>query len=339
LKKKTTGWKILKQNSENKLELNQIYEPINTDLTKVEEALQTFSRVDFPWLSQLLNHSLTAGGKRIRPALTLLAGKFYNYRLDYLTHMALSIELMHTATLIHDDAIDKSDTRRGRTTIYKLWGVEPAVLLGDYLFAKAGIAVSDTQNITCIKLFSQTLSIISRGELNQAKNAFNLNQTREQYFDRIYSKTASLFSLATETGGILSEAPEKAVSILREYGRDAGIAFQIVDDILDFIGTEQELGKPAGSDLRQGTFTLPSMLLNMHYPQDNPVKRLFQNKKDEDNILLAIEQVRNSSIVEECYQVATEFCNNACRRLTDLPDTPSRRSLKELADFVIRRKK
>jgi octaprenyl-diphosphate synthase len=320
------------------VELKEIYSTINEDLARVETSLKSISQVDFPWLSQLLSHSLGSGGKRIRPALTLLSGKFYIYRFEFLLHMALSIELMHTATLIHDDAIDKSDTRRGRTTIYKLWGVEPAVLLGDYLFAKAGVTVSDTLSLRCIRLFSQTLMTISHGELNQAKNAFNLFQTYEQYVQRIFGKTASLFCLATESGGILSEAPESAIDSLKNYGRNLGIAFQVVDDILDFIGTEEELGKPAGSDLTQGTLTLPAMLLNKRYPEDNPVKRLFQDHQKMENVKIAIEHVRNSSIVEECYQIARRYCDDACRNVQELPEIPSRRALLELADFVVERK-
>jgi octaprenyl-diphosphate synthase len=320
------------------VDLKEIYAAINEDLARVETSLKTISQVDFPWLAQLLSHSLGSGGKRIRPALTLLSGKFYDYRFEFLLHMALSIELMHTATLIHDDAIDKSDTRRGRTTIYKLWGVEPAVLLGDYLFALAGVTVSDTQSIRCIKLFSQTLMTISQGELNQAKNAFNLSQTYEQYIQRIFGKTASLFCLATESGGILSEAPEISIEALKNYGRSLGIGFQVVDDILDYIGTEEELGKPAGSDLSQGTLTLPAMLLNERYPEDNPVKRLFLDRKKTENIKLAIEQVRNSSIVQECYQIARKYCDEACLHIQKLPDKPSRRAMLELADFVVERK-
>jgi geranylgeranyl pyrophosphate synthase len=320
------------------VELSEIYGPVTEDLTKVEAALKAVSQVDFDWLHQLLSHSLGAGGKRIRPALTLLSGRFYTYRFEYLLHMALAIELMHTATLIHDDAIDKSDMRRGRVTIFKLWGTEAAVLFGDYLFAKAGVSVSETQSIRCIKLFSQTLMTISRGELNQAKNAFNLDQTREQYYQRIFSKTASLFCLSTESGGILSLAPESSIEALRNYGREVGVAFQIVDDILDFIGTEEELGKPAGSDLAQGTYTLPAIMLNERYPKDNPVKRLFQDRTKTENIKLAIEQVRNSSIVDDCYQIAKDCCDKACAEIKKLPESTSRRSFMKLADFVVIRK-
>lgn len=320
------------------MELSQIYAPVSDDLIKVEEAIKSVSNVDFPWLSQILKHSLGAGGKRIRPALTLLSGKFYNYQFEYLSAMATAIELMHTATLIHDDAIDKSDTRRGRPTIFKLWGTDAAVLLGDYLFAKAGVSSSETQNIRTIKLFSETLMIISRGELNQGINSYNIVQNREDYFQRIYGKTASLFCLSTESGGILSQAPESVICSLREYGYDLGMAFQIVDDILDFIATEAELGKPAGSDLLQGTFTLPAMMLNERYPNDNPVNNLFKTR-DKKYISQAIEQIRDSSIVDECYKIAREYCYKACIQIKNLPDNIYRQTMNELADFVVTRKR
>lgn len=320
--------------------LNTIYELVQGDLDKVEERLKSVSKVDFTYLSELLDYSLQSVGKRIRPILTLLSGKFYNCNLEHLVTMATSVEVMHTATLVHDDAVDKSSMRRGRPTIYTVWGEDRAVLLGDYLFAKATEFATDTHNLQVIRLTSQTLMTISSGELNQAFNAFNLNQTREDYFRRVSRKTASLFSLATESGAILSQAPEESIEILKDYGHNLGIAFQIVDDILDFIGTEKELGKPIGSDLAQGTLTLPAMLVLERYPDDNPVKRLFQEDGDrQKHIPLAIELIGNSSIVQECYNVAADYCAKACRNLSRLPDVPSRQALIQLADYIVRRKK
>jgi len=319
--------------------LSTIYEPIQEDLVKVEDRLRLVCEVDFPWLSKLLEHSLKSGGKRIRPALVLLAGKFYNYDLSYLLPVATAIEILHTATLVHDDAIDNSLVRRGRPTINKVWGEDKAILLGDYLLAKSEELVADTQNLRVIKLFAQTLMTISSGELNQAFSAFNLEQTRQQYLQRISSKTASLLSLVTESGAILSQAPEKSVEALKGYGYNLGIAFQIVDDILDFIGTEEEMGKPIGLDLAQGTLTLPAILLLERYPEDNPVSRLFQNEDRQRNIELAMELVRNSSITQECYAVASDYCARACHNLSLLPDNASRRSLIKLADYVVKRRK
>lgn len=320
------------------LPLSAIYESIQDDLEKVEDSLRSMSKVSSDRLSELLDHSLKAGGKRMRPVLTLLSGKFYNYDLNLLLSMATAVELLHTATLIHDDTIDKSAVRRGRPTVNEVWGEDKAVLLGDYLFAKAGEFCANTGNVRVIKLFSQTLATISSGELHQAFDAFNLEQTRQQYFQRIASKTASLFILATESGAVLSQAPERVVGGLREYGHNLGIAFQIVDDVLDFIGTEDEMGKPVGSDLAQGTLTLPAMLILERYPGDNPIKRFFQNKDNPEDRKQVIELVGNSSVVQECYDVATDYTAKACRNLDLLPDNASRQALVALANYVVKRK-
>jgi octaprenyl-diphosphate synthase len=324
------------------LQLNQIYQSVQEDLARVESQIKSITEVDFPALAELLSHILL-GGKGIRPVLTLLSGKFYHYNLDLLLPMATSVELMHTATLVHDDAIDNSPFRRGRPTVNSIWGEDKAVLLGDYLFAKAGEFAALTGNLRVIRLFSQTLQIISSGELKQTFDAFNMEQTRDRYFERISSKTASLFSLATESGAILSQAPEESIQVLKGYGYNLGIAFQIVDDLLDFIGSEEEMGKPIGSDLAQGTLTLPAMLLLERYPGDNAVRELFHNQDmpEEDKqkkIKQAIDLVRNSSIIQQCYQVASDYCAKARQKLELLPDNLSRRTLIELADFVVSRK-
>lgn len=316
------------------MELSQIYAPIQDDLNRVRDTLKSISRIDFAWLAEQLSHVVKETGKGIRPALTLLSGRTCEYDITYLLPMAVSVELMHTATLVHDDAIDKALTRRGQATINSIWGDEIAVLLGDYLFAKAGEFVSDTQTPRVIKLFSQTLATISSGEIGQFRGAFNLNQSREDYFRRIHRKTASLFSLSTQSGAILSKAPEEVVSIMKEYGDNLGIAFQIVDDILDFTSTEEALGKPVGSDLTQGTLTLPAMMLLERHPDDNPVKQLFEtgNKK---HVGEAIEMVLNSPIIKDCYQIAAEYTNKACVNLDSIAEPVSRQALKDLADYVV----
>ena len=318
------------------LSLSAVLEPIHEDLVKVEDSLKSISEVHVNHLSELLDYSLGSSGKRIRPALTLLSGKLYNYDLDYLLPMTAAVELLHSATLVQDDAIDKSAVRRGRPTVDDVWGEEKAVLIGDYMFAKAGELCASTGNLRVIKLFSQTLATISIGELDQA---FNLEQTREHYLDRVAKKTASLFVLATESGAILSQASERSVEVLREYGYNLGIAFQIVDDILDFTGTEEELGKPVGSDLAQGTLTLPAMLLLERYAEDNPIRRFFRNRGDMDNKNRVIDMIRNSTIVQECYDFAANYCTRACQNLNLLPENASRQALMNLADYIVMRKK
>jgi geranylgeranyl pyrophosphate synthase len=320
------------------VELSEIYASVESDLKIIEEKLNSISNIDFYHLAELIGYSLENTGKMIRPALTLMSGKFYNYNLIPLLNMATSVEVMHTATLVHDDAIDHSTMRRGRSTVYKLWGDEQAVLLGDYLFAEAGALCASTDNLRVIKNFSETLKTISSGEIDQAYYSFNPNQSREQYFSRIAKKTAALFSMSTESGAVLSGAPEKAIQILIDYGYNLGVAFQIVDDILDFISTEEELGKPVGSDLTQGTMTLPSMMIMERYPEDNPVKKVFEDNGGKDEIDKAIEIVKNSSIVDDSYEIAEEYCNKACRNIKQLPECETRDCLEELACFMTTRK-
>jgi geranylgeranyl pyrophosphate synthase len=324
------------------LELKDIYQSVEQDLARVEGQIKAVTEAAFPELAELLKHILL-GGKAIRPALTFLSARFYDYDFDQLLSMATSVELLHTATLVHDDAIDNSAVRRGRPTVNSLWGEDRAVLLGDYLFARAGEFAAMTGNLRVVRLFAQTLQIISSGELKQTFDAYNLEQTRQRYLERITSKTAALFSMSTESGAVLSQAPEDSIQALKDYGTNLGIAFQIVDDILDFTSTEKEMGKPVGSDLAQGTLTLPAMLLLEHYPGDNPVRELFSNRDmaeaaKQARIREAIEKVVNSPVVEECYRVASDYCAEACRKLELLPDKPVRKTLVEIAGFVISRR-
>jgi len=324
------------------LKIQEIYEPVQEDLVKVEEQFRLLvdsQRDTFPELHKMLSHVLV-GGKIIRPTLTFLAGKFYSYNQQNLLMMATASELLHIATLIHDDAIDKASVRRGQPTINQLWGLERAVILGDYLFARAGEFAAATGNLRAVRLFAQTLENISRAELKQGFSSFNLEQSYDQYIERIAGKTASLFAMATESGAVLSQAPEEAVQGLKEYGYNLGIAFQIVDDILDFTSNEKEMGKPVGSDLAQGTLTLPSLLLLQRSPGDNPVKRIFDKIGDKQkNIIEALELICSSSIIDECYQAASDYSTKACYGLNLLSDNPSRQALLVLADYVVKRRK
>jgi geranylgeranyl pyrophosphate synthase len=321
------------------LELNEIYAPIKKDLLVVEDRLKAIGVMDAPWLGDLLAYALKGGGKRLRPALAILSASFYDYDLERLMPMTLAVELMHLATLVHDDTIDNSFVRWGRPTVNKVWGMEKAVLLGDYLFAKAGDLTASTENLRVIKLLPQTLMIITNGELAQAASSFQLKQSREQYIFRISSKTAALFVMATESGAVLSKAPEKSIKILHDYGFYLGHAFQIIDDILDFIGTEEEMGKPVGSDLAQGTVTLPTLMLMEKYPQDNPVKRLFEGGDKKENLRQTIEMVRNSTIIQECFDVASDYCAKACKNLKNLPEKEACGMLTNLADFIVTRRR
>lgn len=324
--------------------LKSIYQSVEADLTRVDRLIMSIRSKGSAWLDEMLAYSLESGGKRIRPALTLLSGKLHQYRLESLLPMAAAIELMHTATLVHDDAIDKSAVRRAKSTVYCVWGEAKAILLGDFLFAKAGEMATDTKSLPAVRLFTETLALISTGEVNQSFSAFNLEQTREQYLERIARKTASLFALSTESGGLLSQASISATRALKEYGHNLGIAFQITDDILDFTSSEKSMGKPIGSDLAQGTLTLPSMMVLERYP-DNPVKRLFESHDRISELEIqgllteAREIVCGSNIAEDCRRIASEYSKKACDCLGTLPPGEIRRALEELTGFILTRRK
>ena len=320
------------------MSIASIYEPVQEGLRMVDDKLISFARVDFPWLAEPLAYVLESSGKRVRPGITLLAGKFFQYNIDTLVPMATSIELFHNATLVHDDAVDNAMLRRGKTAVNSLWGDGVAVLLGDYLFSLAADLVSSIGNFRVMSMFARTLTEISGGQLRETFSAYGWSQNRESYYEQIYSKTASLFAAATGTGAVLSDAPEEAVSALTSYGKNLGMAFQVIDDILDFIGDEGELGKPVGSDLLQGTLTLPVILLMEQRPQDNIQQMLAEKPGDQEEVARVIEMVRNSSILEECYQIAGGFSSQACRDLEALPENASRGSLIDLADYVIERR-
>jgi len=320
------------------MSLNDIYEPIQDDLDKVERSLEAVADVDFPLLAKLLEYVLKNGGKRIRPSLTLLCGKFYHYDLALFVPMATAVELLHTATLVHDDIVDNSAIRRGKPSVSLAWGENRALLLGDYLFSKAGSLAASTGNLRAIKVFSQALMVISGGELKQTDEIFDLKQARDHYYKWISAKTACLFSTAAEAGAILSQSPEHVIETVREYGYNFGMAFQIVDDVLDFVGEEAEVGKPVGSDLSEGIVTLPSILYAESHPGDNLIKRVIENK-DTESVALAVEEIRNSTAIDECLAIASDFSSRACRAMEKLPDNNFRQALLDLAAYIIQRRK
>lgn len=319
------------------MNLDTIYQPIKDDLVKVEHSLESVADVDIPLLSQLLEYLLKNGGKRIRPSFTLLSGKFYNYDLSLLVPMSTAVELLHNATLVHDDIVDNAPTRRGKQSISRAWGEASALLLGDYLFAKAGMLVASTGNLRVIKLFAQTLMTISSGELAQINVFFDRKRARQHYYDWISAKTACLFAMATESGAALSQSPEPVIEALKDYGHNFGMAFQVIDDVLDFTAHKEELGKPVGSDLLEGAVTLPSILFAESNPDGNLIKTIIENK-DMDKVALIVEKIRNSSVIDECLSIASDFCAKACKALEKVPDDSARQSLIDLATYGIKRR-
>ncbi len=318
-----------------------LFGPVTSDLTLVEDALRTVQQAEHDGLARILRHVLNGGGKRLRPAIALLAGTFGRYRIEGLVQLAVGLELLHTASLVHDDVIDTSPMRRGRATANAIFDNAASVMVGDYIFANAAEFIARTGNLRVIRLFARTLMIMATGELDQDVSAYDHSKSIQDYFRRISGKTASLFATAGEGGAILADESEEQVEALRSYGYWLGMAFQIVDDILDFVGNPDELGKPAGSDLREGTLTLPSILLLERHPgARNPVARYFSARRRREQWLNeAVGVIREVGVLDEARRYARDFVDRAAESLVILPDTESRRTLVELGEFVLRRSK
>ncbi len=315
-----------------------IFDPVQRDLELVDEAIRQVSRVDYPLLESFLTHILSTRGKRVRPALVLLSASFHNYCLQFLVPLAAAIELLHTATLVHDDLIDNSSVRRGTPTLNALTSHSATVLVGDYLFATAAALCTETQNVRVMKVFGQTLMTICDGELRQIFSAGQWRQSRDEYYQKIERKTASLLRTAAETGAILSGAPEEHIQALRQYGYYLGMAFQVVDDVLDFIGDESTMGKPVGSDLRQGMITLPTIRLLEQDPDHPAIRRIFDDGDSSDRAVHeAVDVVVRSSGIAFALDEARRFARIAVDHLATLPACQSRVALESLAEYVVSR--
>ena len=320
-------------------QVSAIYAPVQGRLDRVEQRLKELAGVNFPFLAKMLTHVYGSSGKRARPAITLLAASFHPHDEYKSEVMATAVELLHIATLIHDDTVDESDTRRGRATISSLYGKDIAVLVGDYVFASSATFVCDTGHVGVIRRFSETIMELSSGELHERVSAHDPGQTLDGYHQRIYNKTASLFSTSGETGAVLSGAPKEQVAALKEYSRELGMAFQIVDDILDFQGDEDEIGKPVGSDLANGIMTLPAFIARAGSPSGNPIEAYFRDDGEDDALLAeAVEFIRQPKIIDAAYDEAARRCEVARDALGVLPQTPSRDSLEHLLDYMLTRR-
>jgi geranylgeranyl pyrophosphate synthase len=315
-----------------------LYGPAQRDLPLVESTLDTLKQTNFRVLADMLDLVLTAGGKRLRPALALLSGHYCDYNLDQLVPLAASVELLHTATLVHDDVIDVAATRRGRPTANSTYDNAASIMLGDFMFAHAAELVARTGNVRVIRLFARTLMLMATGELDQDVSAFDSSRDVRDYLRRIGGKTASLFATSCEGGAIISGAPETHIDALRDYGQNLGMAFQIVDDVLDFTGDEGKMGKPVGSDLMQGTLTLPSLLLMEISPRDNPIRRLFLSRRGAKKKLeIAVRAVLESGAIGRSLEVAGSYANRARTALETLPVSDTTSTLSELVDYVLDR--
>lgn len=313
---------------------NQIQSKIK--LVESKMLAQTFGY--HPDLQSALQVILTSGGKRIRPMIILLIGAMMDGPEEKLLSLATAIELLHTATLVHDDLIDGALLRRGVPTLSSHWSSSATVLTGDFLFSHAATLAAETNDLEIIKLFSNTLSIIVNGEINQLFSS-RCNVSKENYFQRIYEKTSSLFQTSSLSAAILSNGSVDQINALKNYGYSLGMAFQIIDDLLDYTSDESILGKPVGSDLREGLITMPMIYYIESHPNDPVVIALQEHKciTKESEFQRIISSIRNSDAVEKTLAQAREFSDQAIRCLDIFENSLYKENLLSLARYTVER--
>ncbi len=289
---------------------------------------------DFPFVSVLAQHLLRAGGKRLRVALTFVASGFGDRdpaREDDVRKLAAAIELTHLATLQHDDIIDEADTRHGVPAVNKNWTNTLAVLSGDYLFAKASLLAAEVGG-ECPKVLAQTIAALCEGQIGEIENAFQTERAPADYLAVIERKTARLFSASTYLGASVGGADDETSRLLEKYAIDFGMAFQLVDDLLDFLGDEKKLGKPIGTDVKEGVYSLP--LLHALGERPDEVAKLV---KDTGDLSRLIEVLHETGSFVYAREAAEKYAKDATDAAASLPDLPERAALSQLVDFVVER--
>jgi len=310
------------------------------DMGRVNELILSKAGSDVEMIPEVANHLISSGGKRLRPMVTLAAAQMFGYAGDGHVKLATSVEFMHTATLLHDDVVDESDMRRGRQTARTIWGNQASVLVGDFLLGQAFRMMVDVGSLEALDILSTAASIIAEGEVMQLAAAKNLETTEDEHFGVIKAKTAALFSAAAEVGPVIAAAPRSSRAALRSYGMNLGLAFQLIDDALDYGGTTRELGKNVGDDFREGKVTLPVIL---SYRRGTAADRSFwesaieQAKTDDAALEKAIGLMVRHGAIADTIGRARHFGGIARDALAPLDATPQKAALLDVIDFSISR--
>jgi all-trans-nonaprenyl-diphosphate synthase len=315
-----------------------LFAPVEADLLTLTDNLKRLVGARHPILYAAAEHLFGAEGKRVRPAIVLLAARatapehdisFKHRRLAEIT------EMIHTASLVHDDVLDESDMRRGIPTVHTSFSNRVAVLAGDYLFAQSSWYLANLDNLAVVKLLSEVIMDLAEGEIQQGLSCFDTTLSIEAYLEKSYYKTASLIANSSKAAGVLSNVSEELADHLYWYGRHVGLAFQIVDDILDFTGSAEVLGKPAGSDLKSGNLTAPVLYALEEKPYlETLIEREFAQPED---IEQAIALVKASQGITRARELANQQAKAAIQHITALPPSESRQALMDLVDYVLSR--
>jgi octaprenyl-diphosphate synthase len=321
-------------------DLSSLRQLVADDLGKVNAVILSHGHSDVALINDLASHIIAAGGKRLRPCLTIAAAKLCGYEGERHIKLAASVEFIHTATLLHDDVVDASDLRRGAATANALWGNKTSVLVGDFLFSRAFQLMVADGSLDVLKILSDASAIISAGEVHQLMVSHDLGITREVYEQVISAKTAALFAAACEIGPVVAERPEWREP-LRAYGQALGMAFQVADDALDYQATEEELGKAIGDDFREGKVTLP--VIHAYAKATEDEKKFWQaaleagESLSPENLRRAKELMVKHDAFNFSMSVASAFADEACAAIAPLPESAAKAALIEAANFSARR--
>ncbi|MGI9059916.1 MAG: polyprenyl synthetase family protein [Ktedonobacteraceae bacterium] len=321
--------------------LSRLFAGIQSELDQVDVTFEKRATSGLPILNSASMHALGSPGKRLRTALTLLSGKMKAYSFAKLLPLSVAFEMVHLATLIHDDIVDNAKTRRGNPTVNALWGDNIAILLGDYYFAKTAGLIADINDNRIDHLFSDTVATVCEGTILEMMTAGRIDLTIESYYEKISHKTACLIAACCKGGAIVSQASDDEIELLYEYGLNLGIAFQIIDDILDYTEDQATIGKPAGNDLRQGMVTLPLIYALQAQPQNGHYQRvhglLTGTAPVEEDIYSVVNWVVTGQGVERSRADAQTYADKARQALYHFPASQDRAVLDELIDFVVSR--
>ncbi|CAM8877113.1 unnamed protein product [Rhodiola kirilowii] len=331
----------LENDSTRPISLTNMFEPVADDLLTLNQNLKSIVGAENPVLMSAAEQIFGAGGKRMRPALVFLVSRATAELagLKELTtehrRLAEIIEMIHTASLIHDDVLDESDLRRGKETVHQLYGTRVAVLAGDFMFAQSSWYLANLENIEVIKLISQVIKDFASGEIKQASSLFDCDVKLEEYLLKSYYKTASLVAASTKGAAIFSSVDSSISGQMYEYGKNLGLSFQVVDDILDFTQTAEQLGKPAGSDLAKGNLTAPVIFALEKEPQ---LRDIIESEFCESGSLdKAITLVKSCGGIEKAQQLAKDKADLALKSLKCLPQSIFRSALEEMVYFNLQR--
>jgi octaprenyl-diphosphate synthase len=320
--------------------LDALVRLVAADMDKVNDGILARAQSHVELIPEIAGHLVNSGGKRIRPMLTLAAARLCGYHGEHHIRLATAVEFMHTATLLHDDVVDESDLRRGKEAARVIWGNQASVLVGDYLLGQAFKMMVETGSMDCLRILSNAACVIAEGEVLQLSISQDTSTTEDAYLRVILAKTAALFSSAAEVGGVIAGRPKDEQAALESYGRNLGIAFQLIDDALDYSGKQEALGKAVGDDFRERKITLPVVLSFRRGSKEERAfwkRTLEDGNQTDDDLIYARKLMARHKAIEDTIDRANHYADIARDALAIFPDSEWKAALLEAVDFCVHR--